>query len=380
MNIKEGTLGIAGVAFSYCSGLTSITIPDSVTSIGDLAFFFCDALTTVNYEGDKSDRKKIAIDGSNDALLNATWHYNACIHDFALLKRVAKTCAADGYDLCRCTKCGVVAQQNIIPAGHDYEETVVAPTCTEDGYTLYQCVDCSAAYKDQYVPAHHDYVVTTVVAPTCTEGGYTLYRCVSCGDGYQGDFTEKLPHDYRQTIRAATCTEDGYKEYTCAGCGDCYKKPSGVAATGHYVFDGACVICGMAEETIHHIEEKTAEMMPYLQTAVQLKQHGDSCDLRFVSMVDSDLPDYESVGFIMEIMGYEQKISTPTVYTSFLDETAGKVTAAQYGADYFILTTANIGSDLYGEKITVRPYIELVGGGIIKGNALEFVLNDYIGG
>lgn len=36
--LKEGTLGIACSAFSGCSGLTSITIPNSVTSIGGSAF------------------------------------------------------------------------------------------------------------------------------------------------------------------------------------------------------------------------------------------------------------------------------------------------------------------------------------------------------
>ena len=70
IKIKEGTLGIAdyafsgfgvlasitipnsvtsigGGAFSGCSGLASITIPNSVTSIGEYAFFRCSGLTSV---------------------------------------------------------------------------------------------------------------------------------------------------------------------------------------------------------------------------------------------------------------------------------------------------------------------------------------------
>ena len=47
ISLKEGTIGIADLAFSDCSGLTSVTIPNSVTSIGFRAFYGCSGLTSV---------------------------------------------------------------------------------------------------------------------------------------------------------------------------------------------------------------------------------------------------------------------------------------------------------------------------------------------
>ena len=41
---------IGSYAFSGCSGLTSITIPDSVTSIGERAFSYCSGLTSITVE------------------------------------------------------------------------------------------------------------------------------------------------------------------------------------------------------------------------------------------------------------------------------------------------------------------------------------------
>lgn len=38
-------------AFVSCSSLTSIVIPDSVTSIGDYAFFECTKLESITFEG-----------------------------------------------------------------------------------------------------------------------------------------------------------------------------------------------------------------------------------------------------------------------------------------------------------------------------------------
>lgn len=38
-------ISIGDLAFLWCSSLTSITIPDSVTSIGEFAFYACSSLT-----------------------------------------------------------------------------------------------------------------------------------------------------------------------------------------------------------------------------------------------------------------------------------------------------------------------------------------------
>lgn len=47
LKLDDGTLSISDCAFSFCRGLKSIAIPNSVTSIGDCAFDFCENLTDI---------------------------------------------------------------------------------------------------------------------------------------------------------------------------------------------------------------------------------------------------------------------------------------------------------------------------------------------
>ncbi len=58
--------------------ITSISIPATVVEIGRRAFNGCSALTDVYYDGTEAEwEEKVSISSGNDALLNATFHFNA---------------------------------------------------------------------------------------------------------------------------------------------------------------------------------------------------------------------------------------------------------------------------------------------------------------
>ena len=61
ITIPNGVTSIGG-AFSHCSGLTSITISSSVTSIDFGALFFCSELKEIKYMGTKREWKKVKKD------------------------------------------------------------------------------------------------------------------------------------------------------------------------------------------------------------------------------------------------------------------------------------------------------------------------------
>ena len=54
ITIPDSVTSIGERAFYDCTGLTSVTIPNSVTSIGGYAFFCCYNLTSITYQGTKA--------------------------------------------------------------------------------------------------------------------------------------------------------------------------------------------------------------------------------------------------------------------------------------------------------------------------------------
>ena len=48
LNLPDGITEIGCAAFRGCSGLTSLTLPDGITSIGNYAFYGCSGLTSLN--------------------------------------------------------------------------------------------------------------------------------------------------------------------------------------------------------------------------------------------------------------------------------------------------------------------------------------------
>ena len=77
ISIPEGVTHIGNYAFYYCSGLTSINIPEGVTKIGKSAFYECDCLTDVYYAGSKKQWSAISVSSGNAVLGSAVIHFNA---------------------------------------------------------------------------------------------------------------------------------------------------------------------------------------------------------------------------------------------------------------------------------------------------------------
>ena len=76
INIPDSVTILGYCTFSWCTSLTNITIPESVTSIGLSAFNNCTSLSTVYYTGTAEEWEQITIDSEgNYSLLEATVYY-----------------------------------------------------------------------------------------------------------------------------------------------------------------------------------------------------------------------------------------------------------------------------------------------------------------
>lgn len=77
-NISKGVTKIKDFAFAASRHLESVFIPDTVTSVEQYAFYRCRSLTDIWYAGTPEQAESIIIAANNEALLDATWHYNSC--------------------------------------------------------------------------------------------------------------------------------------------------------------------------------------------------------------------------------------------------------------------------------------------------------------
>lgn len=75
ISIPKSVTTIGSLAFRQCSNLSSVTITNSITNVYLNAFLDCSKLRDVYFLGSETDREKISFSKGNDDLLNAVWHY-----------------------------------------------------------------------------------------------------------------------------------------------------------------------------------------------------------------------------------------------------------------------------------------------------------------
>ena len=302
--LKEGVTGIGSNAFLDLSELSSVTVPNSMISIGACAFkntnlsniVLLENVTEIETDAFENRSEKFMIYGRKSSFAQDYAQTNDipfkvfvcfCPHCDSVLSEDdiitdngrPAACTLDGLtDGSRCSVCGeIIVPQETIPAtGHSATLDEGFPaTCTHEGLTDgSRCSVCGEIIVPQEtIPATgHSATLDEGFPASCTRDGLTDgSHCSVCGEIIVPQ--ETIPATGHTVIEdegfPATCTLDGLTDGShCSVCGEIIIPQETIPATGHTVIedegfpatcthdgltDGShCSVCGeiLAEQVV----------------------------------------------------------------------------------------------------------------------------------
>ena len=270
--ITTATLGedvtrIGEAAFMNCNGLESINIPDGVTAIEVGAFAYCYSL------------KELVLPESVQSLggssLQKAWELTLTVRnpncEFYNPGMIGRTIRGHAGSTAE-----TYAKENDITfeAIHIWDNGTVttAPTCTEKGVKTCKCKYCAKTKTEDIDPINHKWGEWEVITPaTCTEDGVETRTCKNDKTHTETHPIEATDHDWGEwkVTTPATCNKDGVETRTCKN-DKTHTETRKIPATGKHTYattitkanpgkDGSivskCTVCGK-------VESKTAISAP----------------------------------------------------------------------------------------------------------------------
>ncbi|MGI6265294.1 MAG: leucine-rich repeat protein, partial [Acutalibacteraceae bacterium] len=204
VTIPDSVTRIGNSAFYYCTKLTSITIPDSVTSIGNYAFYNCTKLTSITIPDSVTSMGSGAFDSCSNVTIYATTDSVASQYASQKGHRFVAVIFLEG--------------QACYPSW-----TVdISPTCTEPGSQSHHSVFENEPYGSVVIPATgHAWQLSDHKDATCTENGYDDYVCANDPTHTKRETIPATGHTYSTewTVDVApTCEQLGSKSHHCENC------------------------------------------------------------------------------------------------------------------------------------------------------------------
>ena len=219
VSIPNSVTQIKAFAFSGCTSLVTVNIPNSVTDIGGNAFYYCTSLTIYCEAESKPNGWHVSWNSYGRPVFWGTLH----THIEAIDEAVEPTCASTGLTEGKhCAGCNIIlAPQQVIdklPHTEVIDEAVSA-TCSQTGLTNGKhCSECNAILVPQQIveKISHTEVIDEAVSATCTEEGISEGKhCSVCKEIIVSQMLVKtLPHTFIDDI-CSVCGCEGKALYSC---------------------------------------------------------------------------------------------------------------------------------------------------------------------
>ena len=230
ITIPNSVTSVGKCAFDGCKSLTSIEIPNSVTSVGNYAFSSCSNLDNIIYPS--------GLDVSG-----ASIHYNTSKVEYSVTDDgVTITNITLGKDKTNVEIPDSINGKNVTEVDKSVRDKVSESGHTHTGgtSTCKQKAICSIC-GNEYGELIHNLPKTDAAQPTCTENGNTAYWYCSDCNKYFSDKDCKNEIALADTVisakghtltataeKAPTCTEDGnIKYWYCTECNKCFSDENG---------------------------------------------------------------------------------------------------------------------------------------------------------
>ena len=272
-------------AFAGQTGITSVTIPESVEKIGKDVFEGCtnlvkvvlpDNVTYINPDAFSNCPGLVLYYNCTIKADGATWGaINVVVgHDWSQWTQTkAPTEDEEGVETRTCGHCGEEETRKVptLQHTHKFNDTVVPATCMKGGYTEHTC-ECGYSFTDTETSAlGHDLSEWSEVAgPTCDLDGSKKRECSRC-EYSETEPIEKLGHQYDDIVTPATCEAGGYVTHDCIRCEHSYVDNK-TDALGHDFSEWEVTL--EATETTEGLMERSCSRCPKTeQQTIPKKDH-----------------------------------------------------------------------------------------------------------
>ena len=186
VTIGDGITAVGNGAFAGIPALKTAKVPSTVAQIGAKAFSGCTGLETVLFYGDMPEIDSSAFEGLSLEVLyyneNNTWEEKPDLGEEVIYS---------GY-------CGFTSEG--LTMEHSFENETVGPDCTSFGYGLYHCTTCGYAYATDFVESPgHDWGSWEIIKDATEDAdGEEQRSCLRCH--------EKETRIINKLVSIAVCT------------------------------------------------------------------------------------------------------------------------------------------------------------------------------